>query len=139
MSLHLPVLKASKQFYLISYKKCLFMKVQDVFPECLFYIKQTPKLTPLICLKEDNVCHVGHNCMETLVKRIKYVFDQQPCKLLFLYFAYPDKPGSQRAVAFFNNLEDLRYLTFNKSAWEKIKKEGTVLQWQLPDELMLGR
>jgi hypothetical protein len=33
----------------------LFMKLKDVYPECEFLIADTPRLHPLICLKDD--CH----------------------------------------------------------------------------------
>lgn len=133
----------ANSFYTIVYKdKTMFIKMKDVYPECEFYIRSNPKLHPFICLKEDNSCHVGMNCMMILAKRVNYIFEQfSDVHLLFLYFSYPDKPGSQRAAAFWRPEfdRDPKYLTFNRSAWENIKSKGMIFKWSLPDSLFLGK
>ena len=73
----------------------IFMKLRDVFPECLFLIQDAAQLFPFRCLR-DNGCHRNQNCMGKLLKRIQYIFETfEDSQLLFLYFSYPDRPGSQ--------------------------------------------
>lgn len=115
----------------------LFAKLQDIYPECNFLIKDSTQLHPLICLTSS--CHRNANCMTKLVQRIKFLFDNfQNCELILLYFSYRDKPGSQRAGVFWKDFREPRYITMNRSAWEKIKKEAILYQITLPTDLFLG-
>lgn len=78
--------------------------------------------------------------MDKLVKRVKYIFDAFPeAKLLLLYFAYRDKPGSQRAGVFWREMTEPRYITMNRGGWEKLKEIGNVYEWELPDSLFLEK
>lgn len=118
-------------------KSTLFAKLKDVFPECEFLIGDVQKLHPLICLRDT--CHRNANCMERLVRRVKYMFDTfKDAKLLLLYFSYRDRPGSQRAGIFWRDLREPRYITMNRTGWEKLKQIGVVYEWALPDHLFLG-
>lgn len=117
--------------------KTVFAKLTDVYAACQFLIADAPQLHPLICLKSS--CPRNANCMEHLAKIVKFIFDRfEAAQLLFLYFSYRDLPGSQRAGVFWRDMRDPRYITFNRSAWEKLKKMGTVYELNIPNELLLG-
>ena len=122
-------------------KSAIFMKMKDLYPECEFLIKGGDQLFPFRCLR-DGYCPRNSNCMDKLAHRVKYVFDTfADAQLLLLYFRYPDMPGSHRAGVFHRDLQDTRfprYMVFNRSMWERMKKVGEVFSWNLPDELFLG-
>jgi hypothetical protein len=114
----------------------IFTKLKDVYPECFLLIEQASSLFPLRCLKDH--CPRNANCMEKLANRVKYVFDSFPkAQLLVLYFAYPDRPGATRAGIFWRDMREPRFITMNRSGWEKMKQMGVVYEWQLPDDLFL--
>ena len=129
-------------FNLIVFReKTMFIKMKDIYPECFLYINKSPQLYPFICLK-NNDCHVGMNCMLTLANRVKYIFDQfKGVGLLFLYFSYPDRPGSQRAGVFWRDFDkkEPKYMTFNRAAWERIKLQGDIYKWSLPNDLFMSK
>jgi hypothetical protein len=115
----------------------LFMKLNDLFPECQFLISDEPQLYPLSCLERDS-CPRNQNCMEKLVVRIRYVFDTfGDVQNVLLYFRHQDRPDSHRAGVFYRDMEEPRFITFNRAAWEKCKEIGTAYQWSLPDSLFL--
>ena len=117
-------------------KRTLFIKLTSLFPECEFLISDVEKLHPLICLR--GVCHRNANCMDKLVRRVKYVFDTfKEAKLLILYFSYRDQPGSQRAGVFWRDLREPRYFVMNRTGWEKMKEIGIVYDWPIPDSIFL--
>ena len=122
-------------------KSAIFMKLQDLFPECSFLIKDADQLFPFRCLK-DGFCPRNANCMEKLAKRVRYVFDTfADSELLLLYFRYPDMPGSHRAGVFHRDMNDSRfprYMVFNRSMWERMKEIGVIFSWTLADSLFLG-
>lgn len=119
-------------------KSTIFAKLNDVFPECSFLIQGEPNLYPLFCLRND-YCPRNRNCMEILAKRVKFMFDTfTDAALLFLYFTYQDKPGSHRSGIFYRDMREPRYITFNRTVWEKVKKLGTVYELTLPDSLFLN-
>lgn len=117
--------------------KTLFIKLKDLYPECEFLIEDQPQLYPLRCLVDH--CPRNANCMEKLAKRVKYIFDAfKDAQLLLLYFRYRDKPDSHRAGVFWRDMDiPPRFITFNRTAWDKCKELGTVYEWQLPSELFL--
>ena len=118
-------------------KHTIFIKMQEVFPECTLQIEGAPNLHPFFCLVSN--CFRNANCMGKLATRIKYIFDQWPkAQLLILYFSYQDRPGSQRAGLFWRDMREPRYITMNRTAWVKLKKMGIVYEWGLPAELFLG-
>ncbi len=119
-------------------RSTLFMKLNDLYPECQFLIEGAPQLSPLFCLKSH--CPRNQACMEKLANRVKYVFDTFPdTELLLLYFRYVDKPGSQRAGVFWRDMREPRIITFNRTAWDKLKSVGIVYEWALPDSLFLTK
>lgn len=125
-------------YFLEIQKKTLLTKFVEVFPECEFLIQDQDQLFPLRCLLGD--CHRNSNCMETLVRRIKYIFDRfEDAHLLVLYFKYRDNPKQLRAGVFWRDLREPRYIVVNPYAWEKLKEIGTVYEWNLPDSLFLGK
>ncbi len=115
----------------------LFTKLDNIYKECSFLIQGEDRLYPLICLRDT--CHRNMNCMTVLAHRVKYVFDTFPdADILLLYFRYHDRPKSHRAGVFNRNMDEPFFITFNVTAWEKIKKIGTVYEWNLPDSLFLS-
>lgn len=117
-------------YFVIFSKKTAFFKLKDIFPECFLYREKYPNIDPIICLTEENVCHVGKNCMESLIKRLGLLFKEivPTCKLVVLYFKRNN--GKIGGGVFFDNLEDFRIIqTMNPYAWEKIKGRGAVYQF----------
>lgn len=120
-------------------KAVLFMKLQDLYPECFFLIEDAVQVFPLRCLQDDG-CPRNQNCMGTIARRVKYVFDTfEDAHVLLLYFTYPDRPGVHRAGVFSREMDEPRYISFNPYAWEKVKQIGQVYRWELPNELFLAR
>lgn len=116
----------------------LFLKLKDLFPECMFQIEDAPQLFPFICLRQES-CPRNHNCMGKLVKRLEAVLEVwKDVDLVFLYFSWPDMPGSQRAGVFWRDMREPRYITFNRSSWEKMKAVGTIFRWHLDDSVFLS-
>lgn len=134
MSLPIYVLKVVGQK---SGRAAIFMKLNDLFPECQFLIEGADQLYPLFCLEND-MCPRNANCMAKLVKRVQYVFDTfEEADLLMLYFRYPDMPNSHRAGIFWRDMREPRYTVFNRSMWARMKEIGAVYEWTLPDNLFL--
>lgn len=134
----MDTVRTSKSVLILEVKqKTLFMKLQDLYPDCLFLIEDQPQLYPLRCLVD--FCPRNANCMEKLAHRVKYIFDNfTEAKLLLLYFRYRDKPDSHRAGVFWRDMDiPPRFIVFNRTAWEKCKEIGTVYEWTLPDSLFL--
>jgi hypothetical protein len=118
-------------------RSVVFMKLRDLYPECLFLIEDLMQMFPLRCLRDDG-CPRNMSCMGTLVKRLQYVFETfDDADLVLLYFSYRDMPGSQRAGVFWRDMREPRYTVFNRTAWEKMKSKGQVFEWRLPDNLFL--
>ena len=125
-------------YFVVFSSKTAFFKLQDILPECFLYREQSPQLEPLICLQEDNACHVGKNCMETLVRRLKVMFDSvvPMAKLAILYYPKRGKQGIGAGV-FFRNLQDFRVITVNPSAWSQVKRKGSIYQFSPHKEFFL--
>ena len=118
--------------------KTIFAKMREVYPECEFLIKDAPQLFPLRCLVDH--CPRNANCMEKLAHRVKWFFDTFPkSELLILYFAYRDRPGSTQAGLFWRDMSEPRFITMNRSSWEKMKSVGTIYEYSLPDSLFLKK
>lgn len=117
-------------------EKTLFLKLKDLYPECEFLLEDLD-LHPLWCLAQD-MCPRNNRCMEKLVKRLKYIFDQfAKAEMILLYFRYRDRPGSTRAGVFHRDFREPRLITFNRSSWDKFKQTGEIYSWNLPDNLFL--
>lgn len=122
---------------LILKEKSLFIKIDYVFPECKFLIKGADQLYPFRCFVDS--CPRNSNCMGRLVPRLQFLFDQFPVvQIIYLYFAYPDKPGSTRSGVFWRDFREPEYILFNRAYWNKVKKESEVFEMVLPDYLFLG-
>ncbi len=116
--------------------KTAFIKLDTLYPECFFYIKDEPQLFPLICLVGD--CHRSQNCMEKLVYRLKYIFDTFPTlDLIVLYFKYRDSK-SIRMGEFWKDFREPKYSIMNPSAFNKFKEIGVVYSFPMPDSLFIG-
>jgi hypothetical protein len=120
-------------------KSAIFMKLKDVYPECEFLIQDADQLFPLRCIRDDG-CPRNQRCLETLAKRVHHVFNTfADSDLLLLYFRYHDAPGTHRAGVFWRDMKEPRFITFNRSVWERMKQIGVVYQWSLPDTLFLEK
>ena len=123
-------------YFLEVSKKTLFAKLVDIYPECSHLIADCDQVYPLFCLR--GACPRNANCMETLARRVKFVFDTfADAQLLLLYFAYRDRPGSIRAGVFWRSMSEPRLITFNRSGWNLMKQRGVVYEYTLPDSLFL--
>lgn len=119
-------------YFLLMARRTAFFKLQDLFPECFLYREQSPQAEPLLCLREDS-CPGNHNCMETLAKRLKIMFDLlSHADLILLYYKKRNIPGMGAGV-FWKDFRDPRTITMNPKAWARLKLRGKVLQFQ-PDE-----
>lgn len=117
-------------------RSTLFVKLRDLYPECFHLIGDEPKLFPMRCYVDH--CPRNARCQDKLVQRTKFMFDAFPrADLLQLYFSYRDRPGSQRAALFWRDMREPRYITFNRTSWEKMKEVGVVFEYHLPDSLFL--
>lgn len=117
-------------YFLLMSQRTAFFKLEDLFPECFLYREKHPQIEPAICIAEDAACTVGKNCMETLAKRLKVLFDELlvDTDLILLYYRKRNLPGIGAAI-FWRSFEEPRLITVNPTAWEKIKKRGSVYQF----------
>lgn len=115
--------------------KTIFAKLKDVYQECEVLIDGSPQLYPLRCLVDH--CPKNANCMETLAKRVNCIFEAFPeAQLLLLYFSYHDRQGSIRAGVFWRDMREPRYITLNRTGWQKMKEMGVVYEWHFPASAM---
>ena len=117
-------------YFFIYNQKTAFFKLEDIFPECYVYRETSPQMEPLVCLKED-ACHVGKNCMETLIYRLKALFDEvvPNAELILLYYRrFKDKSNLGGGV-FYRNLQDLRMISMNPYVWKRLKQLGSIYQF----------
>jgi len=127
-------------YFVVFSRKTSFFKLKDVFPECFYYREDSPQLEPLICLVEDNACHVGKNCMEVLCKRLHVLFEEilQDVDMMLLYYRKRYDPSSIGCGIFWRNLKDFQVRTINKSAWGMIKSRGEIFQFQPGTDFFLS-
>lgn len=120
-------------YFLVLSSKTAFFKLDDLFPECKLYQEQAPMTEPLICLASDS-CPVNHNCMETLVRRLKMIFGEitPQADLILLYFRKRNVPGLGAGV-FWKDFREPRVITMNPLAWARVKTRGDAFQF-LPGE-----
>ena len=126
-------------YFLQLSSKSSFWKVDDVFPECLLYREHAPRIDPLICIKE-NTCHVGHNCMEILVKRVHALFDEVVPKyvnLILLYFKKRNTNGIGAGV-FWRDFRTPRIITLNPGGWRTVKARGEVFRFTPGESFFLS-
>lgn len=121
------------------------MKLQDLFPECYFYRESSPQVEPLMCLREDNSCHVGRNCMETLAQRLRVMFEEvlEPVDgapsvdLIVLYYRKRANIDSLGAGVFWRDFNNLRIITVNQAGWDYVKLRGSVYQFNPSESFFL--
>ena len=115
----------------------MFVPFRALYPECLFLIEGSPQLGPLQCL--DTSCHVSANCMETLVKRVHYLFDRvEPSALMMIaYFKHHSSGESIKAGVFHKDLREPRRITVNPHGFRKFQTEGMVKQWTPTQEYLM--
>jgi hypothetical protein len=113
-------------YFVVFSTKTAFWKLQDIFPECFLYREHTPQVDPLMCLSEDNACHVNHNCMETLVKRINVLFQEVLPTVNVIVLYYRKLNQRYGAGIFWRDMREPHVITFNPSAWQYIKQRGSI-------------
>jgi hypothetical protein len=142
----MEIITPRTMYFLVFSKKTVFFKLQDLFPECSFYREGCPQVEPLVCLKEENVCHVGCNCMETLARRLHMLFgevfkpeDGEPSvDLIVLYFRKTPDGDSLGAGVFWRDFTNLRIITVNRAGWNYVKLRGNVFQFNPSDTFFLS-
>ncbi len=118
-------------YFLVMGQKTAFFRLKDIFPECFLYREKSPMTEPLVCLRE-NACHVGHGCMDTLIKRLKMLFDLLPqAQLIYLYYAKRNIPGMGAGI-FWRGFKEFKVITMNQGGWKRLKLRGDVMQFH-PD------
>lgn len=120
----------SVMYFVVFSTKTAFFKLQDIFPECFFYREQSPQIDPLLCLQEDHACHVGHNCMEVIAKRIHTMFEEvvKGVNVIVLYYRKQTSKGYGAAL-FWRDMREPRVITMNPFAWSRVKNRGTIYQF----------
>ena len=114
-------------YFLVLSGRNAFFRLKDVLPECFLYRESSPGIDPLICL-DSNVCHVGKNCMETLVRRLSKLFEGfKNFELVVLYFK--SNSGSLKMGIFFSNLKDFEVRTMNPYGWKRIQSRAKAYQF----------
>lgn len=116
--------------FFIFQEKTAFIPLRYVYPECVKLIEPHPQMYPLRCLREDG-CPANVQCMDFLVKRVDYLFQEvlPDSDLLIVYYKYKDRPDSIRAAVFFRDLREPKLMTCNKAAFKKFQREGKIFAW----------
>lgn len=125
-------------YFVVFSSKTAFFKLEDIFPECFFYREDSPQIEPLICLREENSCTVGKNCMDVLAKRL-YVLFEEVClnsDLIILYFKKRNVPGLGAGV-FDSEFENPKVITMNPHGWNMIKSRGNIYQFDPSQDFFL--
>ena len=114
-------------YFVVFSTKTVFFKFQDIFPECFLHREGYQQIEPLQCLQDDGACHVNHNCMEILSKRVHVLFQEvlPTVEVMILYFR---KLNGQQygAGLFWRDMREPRVITMNASAWTYAKHRGRV-------------
>lgn len=121
-------------------EKTVFIPLRYVYPECMKLIEPYDQMYPLRCLNEDG-CPANMGCMDVLVKRVDYLFQNvmPDAELLLAYYKYRDRPDSIRAAVFYRDLREPRTIVCNKAAFKKFQKAGEMFAWSPTSSyLMLG-
>lgn len=116
-------------------KKTSFIHLKYVYPECFILREGHPQTNPLQCFHTS--CPANKNCMETLAKRIHYLFDNVMfgTELLLVYFK--NNTGSIRAGVFYKDLREPVVMTCNPYGFKKFQKEGETYKWFPTSEFYL--
>jgi hypothetical protein len=126
-------------YFVVFSSKTAFFKLENIFPECFLYREQSPQIEPLICLREENSCTVGKNCMDVLAKRL-YVLFGEVClnaDLIILYYKKRNILGLGAGV-FDRQFQNPQTITMNPSAWNLVKSRGTIYQFDPSQDFFLS-
>jgi hypothetical protein len=129
-----PITQLCPQIYfLLISQRSAFFKFNDLFPECALYREAAPRVEPLICLLQNGACHVGHNCMDTLAKRVSMIFNEvlPSIDLMVLYYRKRNLPGMGAGI-FWRDFREPRVITVNPRSWERLKQRGQTFEFS-PD------
>jgi hypothetical protein len=126
-------------YFVVFSSKTAFFKLQDIFPECFFYRDQSPQIEPLVCMREDNACTVGKNCMDVLAKRV-YILFEEVCldaDVVILYYRKRNIQGMGAGV-FDREFKNPRIITMNPSGWNMVKRRGNIYQFDPSQDFFLS-
>ena len=117
--------------YFVFADKTAFVPLRFVYPECEKLIDPHPAMYPLRCLAEDG-CPANMQCMDYLVKRVQYLFDNvfdSKVEMLITYYKYRDRPASLRGAVFSRDLSEPRVLLMNQFGFRKLMKNSSTYVW----------
>ncbi len=116
--------------YFVFQGKTVFIPIKYIYPECALLLQNHEGLQQLHCLKVDS-CPANRNCMDNLAKRINYFFDkvEPQSELIISYF----KLGESLKAGIFNReMDEPKYITCNRSAFQKFQRESITYRWEQP-------
>lgn len=134
------LIKPKELMYFIQLSsKTSFWKLDDIFPECTICREPSPLVEPLVCIRED-ACHVGHNCMDTLARRLHALFEEvvpQYVNLILLYFKKRNVKGIGAGV-FWRDFRTPRVITMNPGGWARVKIRGEIFKFTPGESFFLS-
>lgn len=128
--------------YFVVNGKTLFIPLRYVYPECSKLIAPHPQMYPVRCLLEDG-CPANMNCMDFLVPRVNYVFNEvfPPAEIMIAYYTYErqhreadENKQALMGAIFHKDLREPYLMTLNPSGFTKCQKMGDIKQWIPTDE-----
>ncbi len=123
--------------YFVVNGKTLFIPLRYVYPECSKLIAQQPQMYPLRCL-QDNGCSANMSCMDFLVPRVNYIFNEvnSAAEMMIAYYKYnrqnPGEDENREALMgaiFYKDLREPYLMTLNPSGFRKMQRDGEVQTW----------
>lgn len=127
--------------FFVVHEKTVFIPLRFVYPECAKLIATHDGMYPLKCLQEDG-CSANMSCMDYLVPRVNYIFNEvcdSSVQMMVAYYKYPDRPNSIRAAIFHRDLREPSIMTLNPWGFRKFQREGKIFSWTpTSDYLNLG-
>ena len=114
-----------------------FVPLKYLYPECLVLINDEPQLYPLQCLRTN--CHRNQNCMGTLARRVKYMFDNvvPEAGMIIAYYKWRNEPNTIKAGVFMSDFSEPRQIKCRTSAFRRYQREGDAYRWDPPAEYWL--
>lgn len=111
----------------------LIVRLADLFPECLDYIKPSVRQPPLACWS-DGDCQWGKNCMTTLAWRCHALWElfKDAQLILVMFRRFQDGTGSLRAAEIWRDNRQVRVFTVNPHSYQRLMKWGQVFEVQHP-------
>jgi hypothetical protein len=126
-------------YFVVFSSKTAFFRLKDIYPECILYSEQSPQIEPLVCLQEENSCHVGNNCMEVLAKRLHVLFEEVclTSDMIMLYFKKRNVGGLGAGV-FDREFQNPQIITMNPHGWNLVKNRGNIYQFDPSQDFFLS-